>query len=75
MLTIRMLLAVLVISLTASCACKQAVLPDPRIPHRVAEEAEVKALVRHPDGHVTKSCVHLRPGDWIFSAEALAGVR
>ena len=70
-----MLPLLLSISLLASCACRQAVLPDPKIPHRVAEETCVQAWVRHPDGHKVQTCVRLRAGDWVFAAEALAGVR
>jgi hypothetical protein len=51
---------------SASCAhSSRAALPDPTIPHRVAEEAEVVVWVRLADGSLVKAPVRLLPGWWI----------
>jgi hypothetical protein len=52
---------------TVSCAHSRpaAALPDPTIPHRVAEEAEVVVWVRLANGSLVKAPVRLLPGWWI----------
>ena len=46
-------------------------IPDPSIPHRIAEESVVKAWIRRPDGTLTAEPVRLMPGWWIASPQVV----
>ena len=61
--TAAVLCALAALSLT-SCGGK-GVIPDPTIPHRLAEEAEVKLWVRQPDGTLRKTCARALEGWWL----------
>lgn len=41
------------------------ILPNPQIPHRVAEETRVTVWARRPDGAFVKEAVTLQAGWWI----------
>ena len=53
-------------------SCAKVVIPDPSIPHRVAEEAKVWVWVRTPEG-LSKQCIELQPGWWVASPEVVEG--
>ena len=51
--------------LYSSCVPHAAVIPDPTVPHQVAEEAVVKVWVDTTQGVKVKQEVRLLPGWWI----------
>lgn len=51
----------------ASCIPRQEVIPDLKIPHRVAENAEIKIYTKRPDGQYVVETVQLSKGWWIAS--------
>lgn len=53
--------------LSTGCAVRVLTVPDPSVPHRVAEPARVKVWVRSPDGTLTKQEVRLEEGWWVAS--------
>ena len=61
----------LALSLSASaCTCRKSVIPDPAIPHKVAERQCVKVYVRVPGSVPVKwspECIWLEPGWWVAS--------
>lgn len=50
--------------LSSGCAHRQ-VIPDPTVPHQVAEEAEIKIWARAPSGKLVPTPVRLLKGWWI----------
>lgn len=46
---------------------QERILPDPRIPHQVAERTEATVWCRRPDGSLVKQVVRLEEGWWIAS--------
>ena len=54
-------------ALLFACSPKIVVLPDPSVPHQVAEDAEVVILVRQPDGKMAPQKVAVAKGWWIAS--------
>ncbi len=69
MLTVIVLIAC--VMLCSACVPKTLTIPDPSIPHRVAEEAAVVIWVRRSDGVLTRERVRLMPGDWIASPQVV----
>jgi hypothetical protein len=69
----RTVLAVIAsVLLSAGCA-KRIVIPDPAIPHQVAEEAEIVTWCRAPDGKLVKCTVRLLEGWWVASPQVVEG--
>ena len=64
---------VLTASATLSCASSPAVLPDPAMPHRVADEVEVWVWVRGPDGVLVRTRARVMPGWWVVSPQVAGG--
>ena len=65
MLKIMIVLAASV-SLSTGCAPpRQAVLPDPRIPHRLAAPAEVLVWVRRKDGSLAQELIKVDAGWYV----------
>lgn len=62
----RMIAAVLLLSVLPSCGSHR-VIPDQRIPHRVAQEGTVIVWTRKPDGTMHQVPVVVQPGWWIAS--------
>jgi hypothetical protein len=60
----RTIIAVLLPFVLLSCTT-QRVIPDQRIPHRVAEEASVKVWARKPDGSMHMITVDVPEGWWV----------
>ncbi len=56
--------------LFSGCATR-AVIPDPTVPHRVAEETAVVVWAQRPDGRWVKARVRLLAGDWIASSQII----
>lgn len=56
--------------LSSGCAHKR-VLPDPSIPHRVAEEANLTIWVRGSNGKLTKQPVKILEGWWVASPQVV----
>jgi hypothetical protein len=59
-----------------SCAllltgCKPTLLPSPTVAHKLAEPAEVRALVRRPDGTLEVQRLRFEAGDYCATARAL----
>jgi hypothetical protein len=50
--------------LSSGCAHRQ-VIPDPTVPHQVAEECEIKIWAEKADGTKVKTKVRLLKGWWI----------
>ena len=50
---------------TLCCVPRAKIIPDPRVPHRVAEESEVTIWARRPDGKFEKERIRLLEGWWI----------
>lgn len=46
-------------------------LPDPNVPHRVAETAVLKVWVRHPDNSLVEETVRIDPGWWVASPQTI----
>jgi hypothetical protein len=67
--TVSVLLACASVSL--GCLPHQVMIPDPRIPHRIAEEATVTVWVRGPDGKLVKQEVKAFEGWWLASPEVV----
>ncbi len=66
----RLGLGVIVFVLLFASGCvKRAVLPDPKIPHKVAAEAQIKVWCRLLDGKLSKCDVRLLEGWWVASPE------
>jgi uncharacterized lipoprotein YajG len=64
-LSTMMIVAVLLASaMLSGCITPQASIPNPTIPHRVAEEAEVVIWVRRKDV-LTAERVRVLPGWWL----------
>lgn len=65
----------LVVSAMLSTGClglsQERMLPDPRIPHQVAETTEAVVWVRRPDGSLVKETVRVQSGWWIASPQAV----
>lgn len=57
--------------LLSSCLPRTEALPDPSIPHRVADEAAVVVWVRRPDGLLVRETVRLLPGWWVASPQVV----
>ena len=57
--------------LSSGCAPTKAAIPDPSIPHRLAEEAEVVIWVRLASGEFTKAKVRVLPGWWLAGPPAV----
>lgn len=57
----------LVASTMLFCGCvrTQQVIPDPTVPHQVAEETEVVIWARRPDGRMAPQKVRLLKGWWV----------
>ena len=49
------------------------VIPDPRLPHEVAERAQVKVWCKDPQGTWVKCEVTAIPGWWLASPEIANG--
>jgi hypothetical protein len=47
------------------CAPKVTVIPDPTVPHQVADEAQIVIWARMPDGRLAKQQIRLLAGWWI----------
>lgn len=60
--------------LSTGCAHKL-VIPDPTIPHQVAEDTKVKIWARLPDGKMAKVEIKLREGDWVADQTLIEGAR
>lgn len=53
-------------------ACpKRVVIPDPSVPHEVAEETTAYVWVRTPEGKLSKQKVKVLPGWWLASPEVV----
>lgn len=63
-----LVLIVFVLLFVSGCV-KRTVLPDPRVPHRVAEETKIKVWCRLPDGRFSKCDVRLLEGWWVASPQ------
>lgn len=50
---------------------REQTIPDPAIPHRVAEESTATVWVRRPDGSLTKEAVRVLPGWWLASPQVV----
>jgi hypothetical protein len=48
---------------------KRNVLPDPSVPHQVAQEARIRVWCRAPDGKQVKCRVRLLEGWWVAAPE------
>jgi hypothetical protein len=46
-------------------------IPDPSIPHRIADESEAVIWVRRPDGTLTRETVRVLPGWWLASPQVV----
>lgn len=58
----------LAVSLLLCSGCvSRAVIPDPAVPHRVAQETTVVVWAQRPDGKWAKTEVRLLEGYWIAS--------
>lgn len=57
--------------LSTSCVPRQAILPDPAIPHRVAAETVVEVWARRPDGQLVRERVRLLPDWWVASPQVV----
>jgi hypothetical protein len=66
--TVPGLLAFALLSL--SCAGAR-VIPDPRVPHRIAEEAEVRVWCRTAEGDLAKCRVRALEGWWLASPQVV----
>jgi hypothetical protein len=51
--------------MTLCCVPRVQVVPDPTVPHQVAEDAQVMIWARLPDGRLAKQPVKLQTGWWI----------
>lgn len=51
----------------AGCVRPSPVIPDDRVPHRVAADAQVDVWVRDVDGRLVSQRVTVREGWWIAS--------
>lgn len=67
----RIAVASLAFALLSSGCASPAVLPDPTIPHRVAEEAEIEVWCRHPDGTFARCRVRVTEGWWVASPQVV----
>lgn len=69
----KMLSVLIASAMLSGCSLlpRQTVLPNPNIPHRVAEDATVKVWVRRPDGKLVKEPVKLGEGWWIASPQVV----
>lgn len=67
--TVQLLLASAL--LFSGCVHHQAVLADPTVVHRVAEETEVKVWARAPDGDLVKTPVRILPGWYVAGPPAI----
>jgi hypothetical protein len=47
------------------CVPKVQVVPDPTVPHQVAEAAQVSIWARTPDGKLAKQQIQLPAGWWV----------
>lgn len=69
----RKCLLVLITSAMLSSGCatmhKTRVIPDPRVPHRVAEEVDVMIWVEKPDGTLKVEKQHVPAGWWLASPQ------
>lgn len=67
----RSLAALFVTAFLAGCATTLsktgAILPDERVPHRVAEEAVIWVWARNDKGELVKTKIRLMPGWWVAS--------
>ncbi len=50
-------------------ACARVILPDPKVPHQLAEETVIKAWCRAPDGKMVKCKVRVQEGWWFASPQ------
>jgi hypothetical protein len=57
--------------LSAGCVARPAVIPDPSIPHQVAEEARIKVWCGTPDRKLEKCEVRLVDGWWVASPQVV----
>ena len=69
--TLIALLALCSALLSTGCLCRHAILPDLTVPHRVANDTCIDALVRRPDGAMQIECIKVRAGWWVAAPEAL----
>lgn len=67
------LAALVFATLCGGCVPRQAVIPDPSIPHRLSQEAEVRIYVRKPDGSYSEAQVRALKGWWIAAPEVVEG--
>lgn len=58
----------------AGCA-RQRLIVDDRIPHQLAEDAEVKIYVRAQDGRYIAQYVTVPAGSWVASDHVVRGER
>lgn len=66
----KMLLALSALAmLSTGCSVlpRETAIPDPKIPHRVAEDTTVWVWVRRPTGDLVKEKVKLQAGWWVAS--------
>lgn len=56
--------------LSSGCAPHAIVIPDPTIPHEVAEELEAIVWLHAPDGYV-KTRIRVLPGYWVAGPEVV----
>ena len=65
------LLACALLSSGCQATPRTETLPDPRVPHRLADEAEVLIWVRRPDNTLAKERVRVGPGWWVASSRVV----
>lgn len=70
----RIALALAGSTMLCLASCRAApIIPDPTIPHRVAEETTVVIWARAPDGTLRKVPVRALAGWWLASPEVVDG--
>lgn len=67
--TVLLLLASALLS--SGCVHHQAVLADPSVVHRVAEEVEIQVWARAPGGELVKTQVRVLPGWYVAGPPAI----
>lgn len=61
--------------LSIGCGANKLVIPDPTIPHEVAQDSEVWIWARTSDGKMAKVKVRLHEGDWCADQTLIEGNR
>ncbi len=50
---------------STSCVARVTVVPDPRVPHQLAEDADAQIWVRRADGTLAKQPMRIPAGWWV----------